>query len=254
MSPSWKSSVWATLVLPCVSSAITLPGKSSRKETANDVGIPACNTSGLVTTNNVLQMEEGTRMKRGGSVGKKNTINTERSHQGVLTITGITWNFTWMNPELKQAQQTTPFPNTQVGSRSHPCFCPLLRRTVIQTLNWQWLLRNAQVTWCRHYTTPPSIFIAKSHGAILTVSPHNYTHPIHLLLYIFDKHKREEWNGEYSHTLNALAQGDVSRLSILDLTIARALQTAVLMLRHQQKEKMHLKCQKEHKSACNFWH
>lgn len=166
VSPSWKSSVWATLVLPCASSAITLPGKSARKVTASGVGIPACNTSGLVTTNNVLQKEERwltiTRVKHGGSVGKKNTINIEHSHSGVLKITGITlMNFTWMNPELKQAQQTTPFPNTQTGSRSHPCFCPLLCSTVIQALNWHRLLHKAQVTWMQALQNPASHFHTK---------------------------------------------------------------------------------------------
>lgn len=57
--PVRTSSVWATLVSLCANSAVTLAGKSARQVTASNVGVPACNTSGLVTTKNVLEEERG---------------------------------------------------------------------------------------------------------------------------------------------------------------------------------------------------
>lgn len=96
---------------------------------------------------------------------------------------------------------------------------------LIQTLNWQWLLQGAQVTWTCTLRNPTSCSHAKfPWGQYSHANPHYYTHThhTHIITYSLSHTKGGvEW-GVFTY---AFAQGDASHLSIQGLTIPSPVQS-----------------------------
>lgn len=138
-----------------------------------------------------------------------------------------------MNSESSLAQQNTQLPNTQLRSRSHPCFCRLLRHT--------------STFWCRHQTAKQPLPRAKltwTPPPVLTPTPLTCSHSL-LQTRLNALITQKLFVAHNGYTL--FAHGDVSHLSL------QSEQTLGCYCIHTEK-KIHLEWHKEYNTVGDMWH